>query len=433
MTRSMTLPLACTLLLGVPGLVGCGGGEDTSHVSGAVKGDVAGNAGSASRVRAVQYDDDGTATTLAEGEVDADGSYTLDLSSGLRGVVIVALDGDDAPVGAVILATTGAADATIAAAPIDDETTVEATIYVDMILDGMATADVDFADLRARVDATVAASADDGGEIEAALAVSVAAAQMARFRALTDAGVSVDALLQAEDEGLGDYDASLVAQVDASVALDQLLEASAAAEAEAGADADTGWEAQAQANLSATALIRARLGAGADAAEALTLAGGRMEAHLAALAAVDAAAATGNPDAEQAAVDAGAALELAVDGSDDPAAAAAAWGAFTAALVGPSSGDESVLDLSLGLPLDLVITETAADAASMEASIEGSVAALPDAADTAEQTAVVVGDAWGTFSVGVRAAVAAAVGVSGDGDSSADLVLVAMASGLGGR
>lgn len=401
------------------------GAKGSSTVTGSTHGDGSSSgATQTSRVEAVQYDQTGSATVIGEGEVDGDGHYTLDLDGGLRGVVVIAYDADDAETGRVILATTGSGSVTVA--PMDEETTLEALVYAQIVADGMSSDDVDFLDLRTRIDAAVTASGDGSdSSFVTAVAIAIEAGQEARGAALVQAGVDLGVVLASGDDALGSFDSDLDAGVD--VTLDAMFDAEAASEEDGGADAETSWEASAQASIAAHLVIDDRLGADDGSADAIGLASGRLEAHLAVSAAVDAASESGDAGAEQATIEAGAALEVALESSDDEASSAAAWASFTAELT--SSEDNGALDLLLDL--DVAVSSASAAVASAEASLTLAVDSSADGG--ADATASAVNDAWTDLAAQVRADIAADLGTSDSADATADLVLIVTASNMTGR
>lgn len=423
MTRTSLSFLCAAPLLA---LLGCGNGGGSTHVTGQTHGNVDGTSTHAARVRAWHYDDAGQPQTLDEGDVAADGSWELDLDADIRAVVITALDADDAPVGEVLLASTGDGSATVTTAPMDRETAFEAAVFEALVAGGGKAADVDFADLRARVTADVALaanSADDAGK----LGVALQAAQQARFDSLSAANLNVQAILDAEDAALADYDA------DGSASLDALFDIPTDAEADEGASPQVSWEAAAQADISASALVGALYEDAYGAADGFVLAGNRLEATAAGNAAVDAASASGNATSEDIAVNAAARLEAALDAAQSASDVATAWGTFSADLVGGFGSDDSALDVIVGISLDVIVSDAADSAASLAAAVDMSVHAIAQDDRAADETAALVEDGWANFSGTVRAAVDAATIGLGNGDATADLVLVATGSGLMAR
>ncbi|MFN7146590.1 MAG: hypothetical protein ACK4YP_22635, partial [Myxococcota bacterium] len=198
-----------------------------------VKGRVGAEAGMATTVRAYSFSAEGQPIVHGEAEVSEGGSYEVEVPAEARRVVIEA-SGEAGIVGAVLVARTALEGETVLAAPIDAETSLEASVYVAVVSDGMSPDEIDVVGLRARIDAAVAAAAEASADAEAtvsSLAMGVHAALEAEARAYAAAGAEWSA------------DAAIDATAEASAAYDAALDAAEEGAAEAEAEAEAAYEA----------------------------------------------------------------------------------------------------------------------------------------------------------------------------------------------
>lgn len=411
----MTRVTLLAAMVGI-GAVGCGHRGDVTVHGEVVPGDQPATelqgqapAGDADRARVSRVEQDGSTQVLAESDVEADGSFTAVVPAGEVKLVVEAVDASGTVVASGLLASTGSGDA-LTLPTLDAESTLEALVYVDLVASGASTlADADPCDLRARIDARVAASAEPGSV--QTLSAAIAAAQSARSRAWDELGVAASAedAFEAELDAVARLDAALAAGTDASAAEAQYLSDLASAAASLGASAAAHAEATSQETL---ALRASALG---SLEGPVLLAAARAEARASGDAAIDAAASAG-PAADH--------LRAAVDAALTADAADAAFADFQAELVGDGSVHGSVLADALGLDLAGELTAEIAVGAALTAgdALQATVGgAKGEAEGDAAELAV---GAWATY----RAAIEVAAATLPDAELSATLLVCATGS-----
>jgi hypothetical protein len=147
-------------------------------------------------VAAARVKSDGTLEMLASASAAADGSYRIEkVPAGIDRLVVVATSGS-AEAGRVIVHQAVARDGSVTAAPINDETTVEARVFVELVKSGMPKEVVNTVELAQSIEANGKTTADalvqSATELRA-LAEGFRARQDAYTQVLAARGVSLDA------------------------------------------------------------------------------------------------------------------------------------------------------------------------------------------------------------------------------------------------
>ncbi len=377
----------------------------------------------ATQVRVVSLDDDGTRTVHGEAAVSASGRFEVAADGMTRTFIVEAVDASGEVVGAAVVTADASGSDAIDAGTLTLETAVEAMVWAEIVHDD-AVASVSSAEVRARVDAQVAAAADAWADDHDGALVAfdaVAEAALAATLARDDAASEVDTMSAAEIhahlrtwvEGVEDA-AGLAVAVDAALAARGMTEVERAA-------THARTEAAFRAALSATLLAEG------DAA-GVTDAGARSSGQLEAWAHLEAFAALGDKLA-----DAGAEAEvlasieaLLVDAAEDGEAGEALWTSLDLSLdASVALLVEGLLDddggfLGLGAVLGLSVTSEAQAEEAMsewaselraeaQARIDAAViAAADDGDDVAEATAEATADVWAELQVGIDAVLEAA-------------------------
>lgn len=453
MTYSYSRTTICKQALLLIAAVGCGGGGDSSTIEGRITdgdGDrgVArllggeGTATAASSVRAYTIADDGSLVLVGEASVEAEASYAIEVPDGAFKLIVEAYDETEAAVGSVIVEATGSAGATIEAAPITSETSLEAQVLIEMVASGaVSLAEANAVDLRARLDAQIAlalrAKEESGADISAdvrALAEAVAVAQAAEIEAYAAAGIEITqrALFEAEVAAAQALAAGLHAaeRGSAEVVAEFYAALDAVAEGQ-GVVAEQRARAEAWAGLG----FRATLEASADSDELVA-------AALTQAALLEARA---SEAAIEAALEAGGVLDLIADlalgamgdllGEIELATSVEAVASAFADLSVELVGDGEVQGSVLGDVLEVnAATEASAQAAvdataSAAATLDASLQAAFDTAGSvdAEAMAEAIAAAYGDFYAAVDASVAdlAAAFPSADAQVTATILIAA--------
>ncbi|MFP2898042.1 hypothetical protein [Corallococcus sp. 4LFB] len=183
----------------VRGHVTNGGGQQSQGLvdgAPALGGD--GTASATTTVRISRVLAAGDLTTLAEADVAADGSYTLELEDAGQRLVIEAVNKSGLTVGSALLDSTSplSGQEVRTAPPITSESSLEAEVYVQMVREGDAPDSVDTVDLRTRLNVEQATAVrgqlkETATESVEALGAAVRAAQATRIKAYARAGVVV--------------------------------------------------------------------------------------------------------------------------------------------------------------------------------------------------------------------------------------------------
>lgn len=386
---SMKLCLFSTLLATV---LGCGGG--TSSNMAVLKGRVSDSSGSqpqslggsgsisaTAKVRVSRLKVDGSLELVAQGNVQSDGRYELAVPAGEKRLICESVDASGKVVASVIVESSGSGGA-MTVSPMDTETSIEAAVLAKMAASGVALAECNAIDLRARINVKVAeavkAAADADVKIRA-LAEAIAAAQSAKVKAYASAGINTS------QSAL--FDAQLAAAVKLNAALDASASASASDKAYAdfysdsdaalmAMDASAKKHARAEscASVAFRAAVKARLQAGAAAdpvADASLRAAASLEARAAAAAVQSLLTAGAAASATTtAAANASAMLSAQLAASTSASASAAAFAGWRTSLTGGGSVSGSVVGDVLGVNLaTAVAAQTAVTATATAASV----------------------------------------------------------------
>jgi hypothetical protein len=348
-----------------------------------------GSVSAAVKVRVSTLGADGSLSVVAEASVQAGGSYSIAVPAGIKRMVAECVDASGNVVASAIVEASGAVGETVTVTPMDTESSVEALVMAKMAANGVALADINAIDLRARISRNVAlavkAATDADVKIKA-LAEAIAAAQIAKIKGYASVGVTTtqSALFDAELAAAKKLDAALDAAAGVSASADQAyasfygdLTASLMA-----LDSNARKHARVEsiASVAFRAVIKARLSVSGDAvADASLRAAASAEARLSA-AVVDSILAAGGAaaDVSAAAKTAEASLFSQLSASASATASTAAFASWNVALNGGGTVTGSVLGTYLG-----VNTTTAV-------AVQGSVTAITNAAatlDTALKTA----------------------------------------------
>lgn len=368
-------------------------GEDTVQVKGRVTngagqqeqglGDGApvlggeGTVAAASKVQASSVGSGGRLDMLAEADVEANGNYTLELPPGSERVVIAAVDSSGKVVASALL--DAAVEGERTAPPMTSESSLEAEVFVRMVMDGASVEAVDTVDLRSRINTEVAEAVKAEASAEAqksvaALAAAVRAAQEAEVKAYAEAGatISQQALFQASLEASAALDAALDAgSRSAADAYADFFAALRAATPELDEKEEAEGERAASAAFRATVEARLSSGSNASTADAAVRAAASLEAR-AATVAVDAIlrAASATDATLTRARAAATALHASLSSAASASAAAQAWATYSASLATSSNVSTTVLGTHLGVN------------SSNQAALQGSINAAAQAGAT---------------------------------------------------
>lgn len=383
-------------------------GDDTSNGTQARTAHIVGSAAAGSESGSIQVHLAATGELVGEGEIGEDGRYVAMVEAETEAVIVSAFDAAGELRGEVLVAATGEAESTTSAAPMTSETRLEAEVYVAAEAEASAEAEAEgegeaestaIADLRARIDAEVAAAVDaapDREEAVRSLSIAILAAQETEARAMAtfdpEHSEDFDSRAAVDVEVLAEVDAMLDSGMSSEDADRWLL----AAEDAAAAAAEISVEARAEAESSASLALRTTLDAMASlgsstwaVADASARVAAEHEAHFSSLTAEAIVEASAHGEAvSEATLEAQAELEARLEAEGDREDAAAAWASFEAAVVGSAEAllepeemeegeDDSALlglitDLDVDAALDIVsVVEAAADATVMlEAEVE---------------------------------------------------------------
>jgi hypothetical protein len=304
----------------------------------------------------------------------------------------------------------------------DSESSLEAEVFLQMLADGAQLAETNTVDLRARINARMAAAARQGASsAEAqrqrvkALAEAVRAAQEAEVRAYARAGVqtSQGALFTAELAAAAKLNAALDAGTAAEAAYQAFFTELAAEAERLGAKAKEQARGERSASVAFRATVKGRLSA--QDAQPLVDAAVRNAAALearasgAALSALVQAASATDEAARQAG-QAAASLRASVGASASASAVAQAFASFSASVATNTNVQATVLGAYLGVnatnqtAVSASIQATAAAAASLDVALD----AAADVAVSASQTNVTalaagIADAYAAYDSAVLA------------------------------
>lgn len=428
----------------VEGHVTDGGGAQTRSFGG--EGTISG----AVAVQASALLPGGSLELLAEGELEADGSYSLELPAGETHVILQAVDASGEVMAAAVLEHSGPPGETVTATPIDSESSLEAAVLIEAAAQGAEVGAINVVDLRARVTSEVAigvriadARGDDVGELVGALAAGVRAAQESELAVYARGGASVSQaqLFEAELAASQELDAALDAGAPAQAAYDTFFEARAQARAALGVDAEAQGRAEAAASASFRATVEARISSEASASirESALLAAASLEARAQerAIAAILAAGeASGEVQASAAA--AASALRAEVSAAATADAAAEAYARFAASVHGEASVEGSILGAYLDagvagtVAVDAAVAASATAAAQLDLALDAAFTASLQTTGAVDGAALAadVAAAYATYTDTMEAqgAVLASTSDAVSADAAVSLLIVADAS-----
>jgi hypothetical protein len=288
-------------------------GREQPETSKALKGRVAPGVAPPSKIRIFRIKNGGTRELVVEAPTAQDATFETRVGNDERRLLLEGVDASDAVIVRGLLDTTGATNDEVLTQPLDAETSIEASVFLELASLGDAL--VDTTDLRARIDGYIASSVQAAPDRETqivSLAIAYSAAASARLRAIADSGLSLDASSH--------FEASLGASTALNAALFQPASGSTDSTYEAffaaldavdealGATALIRAKAEALASFSFVAALRAQ-GAREDIVSVVERSSAVLQARASSLAVVDLVAkAGGQPTARARASDAAAAL-----------------------------------------------------------------------------------------------------------------------------
>lgn len=323
-----------------------------------------------SSLQARKMNDLGGFDVIAAGGVDADGAFTMEVPANEEHLFIDAVDADGEILATALLERSADEDETTRCTPLNAESTLEAAVWASMRADeGMEEEEISYADIRARIDADLAAAvrnkaeANDPDSVDAdvrALAVAIHSAQMARVESYNEAGLSItlEELAEIEEEAslqlsadlyeAEDADAAYDAHTEFYVALGEIADdqgASLTAQSDAATASSFAFRASVEANLedesnSEAVLDRAIVAAARAEARTTTVAFGEAMTH-----------ATFNPIAHGLALDAAADLRSELALATTASQAENAWAGFRAEVIGDDAETGTVISSALTLTI----------------------------------------------------------------------------------
>lgn len=344
-------------------------------------GTVTGEASAAVMVRGQIVNSDGTTTpdSDAESDVNADGSFTLDVAAGQELYLVQAYDASGELIGSAMLESTGSADSDTTCTPIDAESTVEAMAWLQAVAEAGDKSAASYGDVRGRIDASLAATVysnwrdGNGQEDFDALAAAITAAQAVEVMSYGESGgeTSSRAIALAEL----DLSSQLSSELDAWVRAgnDSTAEATdanaaflnslyATATTEFGLDAEAENEANSNAGLAFAAVVESMTESSSDTAEGAWVSWGELQAYLTANATADLYLAAGVSSEAQAEVEAaGSVLTEEADDAGSSGVMQDAWAQFYAQTTAST-------DSSLASTLQISVIEEAAYELALEDS-----------------------------------------------------------------
>ncbi|WP_375758198.1 hypothetical protein [Corallococcus exercitus] len=426
----------------VRGHVTNGGGQQSQGLTDgapALGGD--GTAAATTTVRISRVLAAGDLTTLAEADVAADGSYTLELDDAGQRLIIEAVNKSGITVGSALLDSTApqSGQDVRTAPPITSESSLEAEVYVQMVRDGEAPGGVDTVDLRARLNVEQATAVrgqlkETATESVEALGAAVRAAQATRIKAYARAGVVItqDQLFSASLDAAAKLDAALDTGGQAAQAYDTFFAEVRAATPQANDVQDQ--QAEREASVAYRMAVEARLstGAGIAVADASMRAAAALEARAteaAVKALLQGASATDTVLAQ--ANTAAMALRTNLSGASSAGDAATAWTSYDAQLA--TGGSASVMGTYLGvtssnqLAFDSSVHAGAQAGVVLEATLGSVLEQSGKASATALSEAVV--NAFTTYDAAVRGnATATLTAFGAKANTSVELLIISEGS-----
>ncbi len=424
-------------------------GEGTQQqglVSGAIPLGGSGTVSAATQVRASTVGPDGKLTVVAEGKLEAQGRYTLDVPAGEERLVLQAVDASGQVVASALLEATSEGEDAVAP-PMDGESSLESEVFLRMMADRSQSETVDMVDVRARINANMAVAARQGASTNEAfqsrvkaLADAVRSAQRTELEMYAKAGVqtSQEALFQQELAAAMALNAALDSGAGIEQAYDQFHAELRGAAERVGAKAQEQAQGERAASASFRATVKARLSAedSKPLADAALRASASLEARTSEAALKALLEAAGAADAaKQQAATASTSLRAQVRASTTAAAAAQAFASFGANVATAADVKTTVLGQYLGVN----VTNQLAVSAAVQATVTAA-ATLDVALDAAASTAVTAtgadvtllatktADAYHTYATAVRAQATALSAFGTKASPAVEVLLVAEGS-----
>ncbi len=397
-----------------------------------------GSVDAAAEVEAIAMSGDEMGQVIGAADIDADGSFAVDVPAESSQMVLVALDENGEKVGSVIVEGAAEAGSTVTSQPIDSETSLEAEAFT-WIANERSGETIDTIDLRKRIDADLAAEIDavaDADETRGdvaidAVAKAVLAAQEARGDVFADAGLSVDAedLWTAKVSVMSTFVTNVASGATGEATTTTFLDASLDSEAAAGVDAETASTAEHQASLAFRTVIEGAL-EGVSETEAAIDAGARSAATLEAWAMDEALVTLGSDAAFDAGAQAqfetaGTTLKADVRAASSSSDVMAAFEDYEAVVLDAESGPLTSLVLDVPIvDLSVFVQEVLDAEIDFEAELDSEIASLYASGDVeASAVADTVAQVWASFESDIMAAVEAAP--LGNADLAASVVIEA--------
>lgn len=408
-----------------------------------------GTVSATSEVRISALQPGGELTTLAEAELAADGSYQAEVPPGQTHLIVQALSASGEVVAQAIVESSGEGGQTQTAPPMDSETSVEAAVLIEMAAQGVAVAQANAVDLRARISremaeevtANASASAEVSSQIRA-LAQATASAQQARIEWYSRNGITTtqQALFEAQLEAAAELNAALDAGGSgAAQAYARFFAAVDTAEEAEGVDDQTRAEGESNSSAAFRATLEVRLSSSASdgLVDASLRNAASLEARASAVAVEAILAAGGAASAVQtAAVEAGAQLRADVSAATTAGAAASAFASYQTNLSGQTSIEGSVLGDYLAVNGSTAITaQVAVDAAAnasadLSAALDSVLALTLGLSGTVDFAAVADAtcDSYASYRAAVQAQAAALSSFGTKASPAVEVLVIAHAS-----
>jgi hypothetical protein len=339
---------------------------------------------------------------------------------------------------------------TTQAPPMDQESSLEASVFLQALADKSSSEAVNLVDLRSRINSNMAAAAQQGAATAdtyqarvKALADAVRAAQQTQVNMYAKAGVqtSQTALFQAEVSAAASLNTSLDAAVAAGSSTQQAYEQFAADLEAAAQKVGTTVQQQAEAERAASASFRATVQVRLSAdAQALKDASERASASLEARATAEAvnailAAGSAADNVKQQASTTGATLRAQVSAATSAGAAAQAFTSFDATVSGSADVQTSVVGQYTGLTLATQLSGALRVSQAAAGTLNTALSTAASAAITANATNVsllasTMADAFQAYSTTVTAQATAltALGFGAKASPTVELLVVANGS-----
>lgn len=391
------------------------------------------------KVRLSTIGNNGGLTAIGEANVNADGRYEIAAPANQAHLVVQALDVNGKMLGQAIVDATGGADATVKAPPIDVESSFEAAVLIEMTRRGATIADADTVDVRARINAEVAAAvgaatATEVVEHTRAYADAIIAAQRTRTKAYARAGVTATQAIRDQSvRAAWKLNEALDAGTSAQTAYAQFFAALDASELDNGVTASERGETEANASVAFRATLDASIDDGAVLDSGLRAAAA-LEAH-ATIAAIRAlyAAQPISTTAKASAEAAVSTFEAQLAAAKTEAEAKAAFTTFATSLTGGAHVSAGVVGKTLSIDLIDEATAQGAVTASLTAATTFDVAVSAAITTFVDETEAIdfdglasaVLDAHATLAASVQAQASALGATSNERDIALRVLVIA--------